>query len=71
MTVTEKRKITDRMYLAYLLARRKFFAIAEWASYLTVAPQQESSFVVVSCERNAGPAAIKCLVGDGFTFSKR
>lgn len=61
MTVTSKRSVTDKIHLACLLARRKFFAISEWCSYLLVRPQQGSSFVVVSCERNAGPAAIKCL----------
>ena len=61
MTVTPKRKITDKLHLAFLLSRRKLSAFLEGISYLVVRPQKESSFVVVSCERNAGSAAIQCL----------
>lgn len=47
--------------------RRKLLAVAEWLRYLPVTPGPQP-FVVVSCERNAGDYALRCLES---VFSQR
>lgn len=42
--------------------RRKCLAIAESCRYALVRPRRRQSFFVVTCERNAGAFALRCLV---------
>lgn len=41
--------------------QRKVKAVVEWLKYIKVRPREDVKFCVVSCERNAGKAAAKCL----------
>ena len=53
--------LIERLPDSKLRLRRKFLAFAEGVRYLFVKPDIQEKFFVVSCERNAGGAAEKCL----------
>jgi len=63
-TVSEmniRRSLSDFVLLNRLRLQRKFRAFAEGINYLSVNPAEQEFFFIVSCERNAGEAAVKCL----------
>ncbi len=48
------------LQIAQFRIRRKFFAGLEWLKYLFCSPARQP-FLVVSCERNTGAYALRCL----------
>lgn len=56
-----RRNLSDFVLLNRLRVQRKFRAVVEGLGLLSVRPKKQIDFCIVSCERNAGSAAIKCL----------
>jgi glycosyltransferase involved in cell wall biosynthesis len=56
-----KERLEEMVWIGSALIRRKFLAILEGIFALCTVSRQSQQFYVVSCERNAGPSALKCL----------
>ena len=62
MTETRIKERIKAFVLRYVwFVRRKILAICEGIKYFFVTPEVDQYFYVVSCERNAGSDAIRCL----------
>jgi len=59
--MTIRQSLSDFVLLNRLRLQRKFSAFVEGFNYFFVRPDKQITFCVVSCERNAGAAAAKCL----------
>lgn len=58
---TESRSLSDRLWFARKRLLRKSRAVGEWLRYRWQRPAQGLTFDIVTCERNAGKVALKCL----------
>ena len=56
-----RKRAGEILWLGLALVRRKLLAIREGGSAFCTFPRRHHRFFIVSCERNAGSAAVRCL----------
>jgi glycosyltransferase involved in cell wall biosynthesis len=61
MPQSNNNSFVSKMYSARKRVLRKVMAIYEWLGYASKILKHEAEFTVVTCERNAGCFAVKCL----------